>query len=141
MITVYRMSDNYTYFSVGSSTLLCCYLHYIITAPLLVSAEPEQEATVGGPAELRCTVQSFPLPRLTWIRVESNGGAETELLEQDREFDDDFGVYRIANVTESDAGDYICRGEYLFANEELPITLIVLGEFLILQTERILQCH
>ena len=100
-------------------------LFVVFTGDLVVKADPEQTAIEGETAVLQCNVTSYPAPRVIWSLLE--GGMAVELTRQEIT-DSDFGVYRIPNVTQSDAGDYRCSGRYQFDQEDVDITLVVLSK-------------
>ena len=91
-----------------------------------MEADPEQTAIEGEAAVLVCNVTSYPAPRVIWSRLE--GGMAVELTRQEEAADSDFGIYRIPNVTQSDAGDYRCTARYQFDQEDIDITLVVLSK-------------
>ena len=89
-------------------------------------ADPEQEALEGETAILVCTVTSFPTPRISWFRIQ--GASETMLGQEQRATDENFGMWTIENVQDSDAGQYRCEGNYAFGSDSATIELVVLSK-------------
>ena len=90
-----------------------------------MEAESEQTAVEGELAVLLCNVSSYPSPRITWFRIESE---IITLADQEVE-DMDFGVYQVSEaVSLSDAGTYRCTGRYHFRRDTKDIELVVLSE-------------
>ena len=98
------------------------YKHRVFQTSALLSvvADPEQEALEGETAILVCTVTSFPSPRIWWFRIQ--GANETLLGQEQRATEENFGMWTIENVQDSDAGQYRCDGNYAFGSDSAQLS-------------------
>ncbi|KAG1651176.1 Basement membrane-specific heparan sulfate proteoglycan core protein [Nymphon striatum] len=124
-ITSVQLEDAGTYICTGSDLVSIDQERVVlivkgarIPTPPRVKIEPYYlEINEGEPAEMTCTAEGFPTPKLTWT------GGRDDILNPTSTFQN--GVFRISSVRKSDESEYFCSASNSLGSDKLRTVIIV----------------
>ena len=103
---------------IGRTTSNILFFVIVVEAPKVTVTPQESRVKVGEPAEFTCIASGSPSPRLTWRKL--NGSLRvTRKLQH--------GLLQIANVSQEDAGTYVCQAENIEGSAEGSAVLKIKG--------------
>lgn len=89
-----------------------------LAAPKAVVMPSFLHVLVGKPAEFLCEASGHPSPQIEWIRV--HGIMNPEVIVHN-------GLWSLATVSKSDAGEYKCLARNNIGTDERTVSLFIEG--------------
>lgn len=95
-----------------------------VEAPPTWISEPQDiDTTVGNPLKIECSATGFPMPKMSWKRINENGQEIEELISKTQNVTLEF-----ASPTRSDNGRYVCKANNGIGEIKKIIKLTILGK-------------